>query len=91
MFTLWIVWGILTAFVITLALMRKFASKDEMDLVHLSGTTDREITRQFSFAQTLDKIDHWGKLLTTIDIAFGIVLAAVMLYSAWLQSLAMGK
>lgn len=91
MFTLWVVWGVLTTFVLSLALIRKFASKDEMDLVHLSGAPDREITKQFSFARTLDKIDHWGKLLTAIDIAFGVVLAAVALYSAWLQSIALDK
>ncbi|HYL34385.1 MAG TPA: hypothetical protein VEV17_00580 [Bryobacteraceae bacterium] len=91
MFTLWIVWSALTLFVISLAVFRKFTARREDDLVHLTGEADPVISQQFDVAEKLDKIDHWGKTLTVIDIAFGIVLAAISMYITWQQSLALEK
>ncbi len=90
MLALWIVWAALTLFVISLALARKFRARDEEDIVHLSGS-ENVIPRQFALANTLDKIDHWGKLLTVVDVAFGVILVAVMLYTTWQHSLALEK
>ncbi|HUJ48872.1 MAG TPA: hypothetical protein VLW25_01700 [Bryobacteraceae bacterium] len=91
MFTLWILWSALTLFVISLALIRKFTARNEDDLVHLSGAADAAISQQVAVAGKLDKIDHWGKLLTVVDVAFGIVLFAVTLYITWQNSLALEK
>lgn len=91
MFTLWIVWSALTLFVISLALIRKFTARNEDDLVHLSGAADTAISQQVAVATKLDKIDHWGKLLTVVDVAFGVVLFAVTLYITWQNSLALEK
>ena len=91
MFTLWIVWAALTLFVIALALVRKFTSRNEDDIVHLSGAPEAVISEQFSVATKLDKIDHWGKLLTVVDVAFGVVLALVTLYNTWQASIALQK
>ncbi len=91
MFTLWIVWSALTLFVISLALIRKFTARNEDDLVHLSGSVESTISNQYAVATKLDKIDHWGKLLTVVDVAFGIVLFAVTLYITWQNSLVLEK
>jgi hypothetical protein len=91
MFTLWIVWSALTLFVVSLALVRKFTAQSEDDLVHLSGSADQAISQQITVANKLDKIDHWGKLLTVIDVAFGVVLFAASMYIAWQHSLAIDK
>jgi hypothetical protein len=91
MFTLWIVWTVLTLFVISLAIVRKVRARNEADLLHLSDAESVAIPRQFALANTLEKIDHWGKLLTAIDVAFGVVLVAVMLYTTWQHSLALEK
>lgn len=91
MFTLWIVWSALTLFVVSLAVFRRIAARKEDDLVHLSGAADRAISQQVSVANTLNKIDHWGKLLTVVDVAFGFVLFAVTLYVTWQNSLALEK
>jgi len=91
MFTLWIVWSALTLFVISLALIRRFTARKEDDLVHLSGSADAVISQQFEVASKLDKIDHWGKLLTVVDVAFGVVLFAITLYMTWQNSLALEK
>ncbi|MBZ5608465.1 MAG: hypothetical protein LAP38_09420 [Acidobacteriia bacterium] len=91
MFTLWIVWAALTLFVIALALVRKFTSLKEDDLIHLSGSPEAAISQQFTVATKLDKIDYWGKLLTVVDVAFGVVLALVTLYITWQNSVALDK
>jgi len=91
MFTLWILWSALTLFVISLAVFRKFASRREDDLVHLSGSADVAIHQQVEVANKLDKIDHWGKLLTVVDVVFGVVLLAVTLYITWQNSIALEK
>ncbi len=91
MFTLWIVWSALTLFVISLALIRKFTARREDDLVHLSGAAETAISQQVVVATKLDKIDHWGKLLTVVDVAFGVVLFAITLFMTWQNSLALEK
>lgn len=91
MFTLWIVWSALTLFVISLAVIRKFAARNEDDLVHLSGAADSTISQQYAVANKLDKIDHWGKLLTVVDVAFGFVLFVLTLYITWQNSIALQK
>ena len=87
MLALWIVWFVLTLFVVGLALARKFTARNEDDLVHLSGAAERAITQQVAVAQKLDWFDRWGKTLTIADLCFALVLVAIMLYNAWQRSL----
>ena len=88
MLALWIVWAFLTLFVIGLALYRKWeAHFHEDDLVHLAEGEAKYIPQQIATGRELDKIDTWGKALTTVSLLFGLVLVAIMLYSAWQRSL----
>ena len=88
MLALWIVWAALTLSVIGLALFRKFTSHySEDDLLHLAAGEEKLIPKQFAVAHKLDKIDAWGKALTVVAGALGLVLVATMLYDAWQQSL----
>ena len=91
MFTLWMVWAALTLFVISLAVIRKFTARNEDDLVHLASGNDQVLSHQFAVANKLDKIDHWGKLLTVVDVAFGFVLVLLTLYITWQNSLTLEK
>ena len=91
MFTLWIVWAALTLLVIALAVIRKVTSLKEDDMIHLSGAPEATISEQFTVAGKLDKIDHWGKLLTVVDVAFGVVLALATLYMTWQNTVALEK
>ena len=91
MFTLWILWSALTLFVISLAVFRKFTARRDDEFVHLSGAADAAITQQAAVANRLDKIDHWGKLLTVVDVVFGVVLFAVTLYITWQNTVALEK
>lgn len=88
MLALWIVWAVLTLFVIGLALYRKWeAHFHEDDLVHLAEGEAKFIPDQIATGRILDKIDNWGKTLTVIDVVFGVVLLAVMIYNTWQRSL----
>lgn len=90
MIALWIVWFVLTLFVASLALLRKYAARNETDVIHLSGG-EQIISEQASLAAKLEKIDHWGKTLTVIDLAFGFVLVSILLFTAWRESLVVGN
>jgi len=91
MFTLWVVWATLTLFVISLAVFRRITARKEDDLIHLSGAPEGAISQQLVVANKLDKIDHLGKFLTVVDVAFGFVLFALTLYLTWRNSLALEK
>jgi hypothetical protein len=72
-----IVWVILAVAVIALALMRRTVASHEDDIVHLSGgeAAAKAAQHQIAVAQKLDKIDKWGKTLTIVLAATGILLA----------------
>jgi hypothetical protein len=89
MLALWIIWFVLTLFVIGLAIARKIAARNEDDLVHLAGGSEQAVSQQVVVAQKLEWFDHWGKTLTIVDGLFGVVLLAIMLYTAWQESLTM--
>ena len=89
MLALWIIWLILTLFIIGLAIARKIAARNEDDLVHLTVGAEQAISKQVVVAQKLEWFDHWGKTLTVVDGLFAVVLLAIMLYTAWQESLSM--
>jgi hypothetical protein len=91
MLALWIIWLVLTLTVIGLAIARKIAARNEDDLVHLAAGAERVISQQVVVAQKLEWFDHWGKTLTVVDGLFGLVLLAIMLFTAWQESLAVVK
>jgi uncharacterized membrane protein len=91
MFTLWILWAVLTVLVISLAIARKFAARNENDLLHLSVGAETAISEQTYLAQKLEKIDQWGKRLTVVDVLFGAVLAGITVFTAWQQSISLEK
>ena len=69
----------------------KFAARNEDDLVHLAAGTERAVSQQVSVAQKLEWFDRWGKTLTIVDGLFALVLVAIMLFTAWRESLAVVK
>ena len=91
MLFLWMVWAVLTLTVIALAALRKFTARREDDLVHLSGSPEPVIAQQFAVADRLAKIDHWGKLLTIVDVAFGFALVVTIFILTYLRSVALDK
>ena len=70
-----------------LALYRKFVALHENDLIHVSEGESKMIPQQIEMAQRLDLIDRWGKILTVVAAAGGLVLGGVYLYLLWQESL----
>jgi hypothetical protein len=91
MLTLWILWAVLTISIVFLAVARKIAARNEDDLLHLSGGAANLISQQTTTARRLDWFDQWGKRLTIIDGAFFVLLVAIMLFTAWRESVTLGN
>lgn len=79
-----VIWAILAIATLGLALYRKLISAGEEDLIHLGPGEERQIPEQVALAGKLKAVDHWGKTLTVITVAIGLVMAAVYLYQAFL-------
>jgi len=73
-------WGVLALAVLCLIFYRRAVTSREDDSIHLEGGM---ATEQISLAHRLELIDRWGKALTVITVAFGLLLAAVYLYQIW--------
>jgi hypothetical protein len=86
MFALSVIWAVMAAGVVILALVRKFASANDDEYVHLNPAQSSVWMRQFSVARTLDAIDHWGVTMTVVVLVYGLVLLGAYLYQGWQQS-----
>ena len=84
MFALCVAWIVLAGVIIALASWRKIAARQEDDYLHI-GRPDA-IANQFSVARRLDRIDHWGKILTAALVIYGLVLLLRFLYVGWVGS-----
>lgn len=84
------IWAVVAVAVLALALYRKiltFHGDDEF--IHLTEGEQKLIPQQVALGHKLALIDRWGKTLTVFTAAYGILLAAVVLYEAWRASLVM--
>ena len=77
---LWVLFGLVTT---GLALYRKLVSMKEDVYLHLGPVGAQAIPKQVASAGKLNVIDRWGETLTVATVAFGLILAAVYLYTAW--------
>jgi len=82
-----ILWAALALAVLGLALYRKLVANREEDLIHLGPGEEKYIPEQVQLAARLEAVDRWGKMLTVIAAAFGLLMAGAYLYEAWLASL----
>jgi hypothetical protein len=82
-----ILWSILALAVLALALYRKLMANHEDDLIHVGPGQERLIPQQIQMAAKLEVVDRWGKILTVIIAAAGLLIAAVYLYQALEASL----
>lgn len=81
-----VVWMLLAAVVIGLALYRRLVSHGELDIIHVRDSEAELIPRQELAARRLDWIDHWGKLLTVTAVAYGFLITVVYLVRVWQDS-----
>ncbi len=77
-----IAWACLAVVVIGLAIFRNLAALHEDDNLHLAASEQKMIPQQLAFFTWMDKIDRWGKTLTVITVATGLVLASIYIYQS---------
>jgi hypothetical protein len=75
-----VTWACLAIVVLALALARYLVSLREEDSIHIGAAEKGLITKQMGIVHQLDSIDRWGKSLTIVTVAFGLVLAGLYLY-----------
>jgi hypothetical protein len=83
---LFLIWCLLAVVVLSMAGYRRMIANHEDDLVHLGDADARLITAQKGVATRLTVIDKWGKILTMVTVAFGLVIGCVYLYQGWIET-----
>jgi hypothetical protein len=82
-----VLWSLLALSVLGLALYRKIITiHGDDEFIHLAAGEEKQIPQQVALGQKLEFIDRWGKLLTIATAVFGLLIAAVFLFSAWKAS-----
>lgn len=83
--TFTVLWVLLAAVVLALIAYRKLVSNKEDETLHLGSGAEAIPAQQVAIAHKLDVIDKWGKLLTVITVAYGVLLLVVYTYQTWLS------
>ena len=82
-----IAWASLVVAVIGLAAYRRMIALREDDFIHVTEGEAKAIPEQIATARKLDVLDYWGKKLTILAAASGVLLGLVYLYQLWNQSM----
>jgi flagellar biosynthesis protein FlhB len=82
-----VIWTALAAFIILLALARKFFARNEDDMLHLGEFDTGVVQRQKSLAGLLTCVDRVGKSLTVVLVVFAIAIIGRILYLGWIYSI----
>jgi len=77
-----VVWGLLAASVLVLIVWRKTVSRNEDDNLHVLHT--EAVPQQAMVAHKLEQIDKWGKIVTAVTVAFGLLIAGIFVYQTWM-------
>ena len=77
------IWSFFALIVIVLAAYRKMLSSQEDDSLHVTDGTKNLVAGQVAAAQKIEVVEKWGKLLTAIVVAIGLVMVAIYLYGVF--------
>jgi hypothetical protein len=77
-------WALLAITVLALIVWRKTVARNEDDQVHLLHT--EAVPQQAAVAHKLEQIDKWGKIVTAVTIAYGVLIAGLFIYQTWVQA-----
>ena len=80
-----VVWGLLALAVLALIGYRRAVSVKDDESLHLAGGPAVN-QQQVLVAHKLEVIDKWGKLLTVIAVAYGLLLAGAYTWQTWLSA-----
>lgn len=75
-----IAWSCLAVIVLALAIFRNLKSLHEDDNIHIVAGEQQMIPEQQAFFRKMDALDRWGKSLTILTVATGLVLAALYIW-----------
>ena len=76
--TLFLVWGAATAGVVILLVMRALVAKREF--LRIAPGDRQVVDEEVKLGSKLNRIDFWGKTLTTVSVAMVVVTAVVLLF-----------
>jgi len=79
-----VMWGAMAASVLVLIVWRKMVARNEDDQLHVLHT--EAVPQQAMVAHKLEVIDKWGKIVTAVTVAFGVLIAALFVYQTWVQT-----
>jgi hypothetical protein len=77
-------WALLAASVIVLIVWRKVVARNEDDQLHVLQAA--AVTQQVEVAHKLEVIDKWGKIVTAVTVAYGVLIAGLFIYQTWVQT-----
>jgi hypothetical protein len=77
-------WIVLAAIVIAIAIYRQTVASHDDETVHVAAGQVKMIDQQAAIGKRVERIDHWGKFLTVLAAAYGLVLLAIYLYRVWM-------
>jgi hypothetical protein len=75
-----IAWGVLALVTAMLIVWRTAVGFNEDDSLHLSAGTVKMESQQVTKAHRIESIEHWGKILTAVTVAYGVVLLGLFMY-----------
>ncbi len=79
------IWAALALMVLMFAAYRKAKTRNEDDVLHVSGANWGAADKQRSLARSVAKIDRWGIILTIVTVAYGLTLLAIYLSNVFEQ------
>jgi hypothetical protein len=77
------IWSFFALIVIVLAIYRKMLSVREDDSLHVSEASANLVSQQMVVAQKIAVVEKWGKSLTAVVVATGLVMVAIYIYGVW--------
>jgi hypothetical protein len=80
-----VIWVALALIVIGLAAYRRVVAAHEDDSLHVREDEIQIVAQQGAIAHKLEVIDKWGKILTVVAAAYGVVLGGLYLYWSWIE------
>ena len=78
-----VIGGVFAIGVGALALYRRYLSRQEVDVLHISDAESDLIPKQEMLAQRIATIDLWGKVLTAGLVVYCLVVVSMFLYQNW--------
>ena len=81
-----VMWSLLAMCVLGLAIYRKMVARSEDDFIHVRDVDTALIAKQQAVATRLNLVDHWGKTLTIVVFALGLILATIYVWQTWVES-----